>query len=118
MDYGPTYGAEDVVGCGINFTTNSAFFTKNGRYLGKQRNLASAGDVADFSVGEAFSDLRGRLLPMCGVGEGKTKLRVNFGDPPFVYQEIESLYSVCRCICSISSTSLDCRARVRGYPYC
>jgi Ran-binding protein 9/10 len=37
-EYGPTYGAEDVVGCGVDFTTNSAFFTKNGRYLGKQRN--------------------------------------------------------------------------------
>ena len=90
IDYGPTYGAEDVVGCGINFTTNSAFFTKNGRYLGKQRNVASAGDVANFSVGEAFSDLRGRLLPMCGVGQRKTKLSVNFGDRPFVFQEIES----------------------------
>jgi Ran-binding protein 9/10 len=46
-DYGPTYGAEDVVGCGVNFTTNSAFFTKNGQYLGKQRSLTPAGDAAN-----------------------------------------------------------------------
>jgi hypothetical protein len=25
----------DVIGCGINFNTGEAFFTKNGNYLGK-----------------------------------------------------------------------------------
>ena len=28
--YGPQYGTGDVVGCGIDFTTRSIFFTKNG----------------------------------------------------------------------------------------
>ncbi len=46
-DYGPTYGAGNVVGCGVNFTTNSAFFTRNGQYLGKQRGLTPAGDAAN-----------------------------------------------------------------------
>lgn len=32
--YGPTYGAGDVVGCGVDFVDRSAFFTKNGQHLG------------------------------------------------------------------------------------
>lgn len=33
--YGPRFAAQDVIGCGVNFRTGSAFFTKNGNYLGK-----------------------------------------------------------------------------------
>jgi hypothetical protein len=33
--YGPKFGTLDVIGCGINFRTNTAFFTKNGHMLGK-----------------------------------------------------------------------------------
>lgn len=32
--YGPPFSATDVVGCGINFRTGTAFFTKNGVNLG------------------------------------------------------------------------------------
>jgi hypothetical protein len=32
--YGPTFTTNDVVGCGVNFMTNSAFFTKNGVFQG------------------------------------------------------------------------------------
>ncbi|RVX72661.1 hypothetical protein B0A52_04059 [Exophiala mesophila] len=32
--YGPTFGHNDVVGCGINFNTGQAFFTLNGQDLG------------------------------------------------------------------------------------
>lgn len=33
--YGPKFSAQDVIGCGINFRTKSAFFTKNGIFLGR-----------------------------------------------------------------------------------
>lgn len=32
--YGPKFGTADVIGCGINFRNNTAFFTKNGVNLG------------------------------------------------------------------------------------
>lgn len=32
--YGPPFTAGDIIGCGVNFRTGSAFFTKNGEHLG------------------------------------------------------------------------------------
>lgn len=34
-NYGPNYQTLDVVGCGVNFRTGTAFFTRNGCYLGQ-----------------------------------------------------------------------------------
>jgi Ran-binding protein 9/10 len=34
-NYGPKYSSGDVIGCGVNFRTGQAFFTKNGVNLGK-----------------------------------------------------------------------------------
>ena len=33
--YGPVYGTGDVIGCGIDWKTESVFYTKNGESLGK-----------------------------------------------------------------------------------
>jgi hypothetical protein len=33
--YGPKFTTLDVIGCGINFRTGTAFFTKNGHHLGE-----------------------------------------------------------------------------------
>ena len=33
--YGPNFGANDVIGCGVNFRNGTAFFTKNGVHLGE-----------------------------------------------------------------------------------
>lgn len=41
--YGPRFGKEDVIGCGINFRTGSIFFTKNGTYLGEARHASDRG---------------------------------------------------------------------------
>jgi hypothetical protein len=36
--YGPTFTLHDTVGCGVNFATGCAFFTKNGVFLGEYRS--------------------------------------------------------------------------------
>ena len=33
--FGPTFSSEDTIGCGVNFMDNTAFFTKNGNFLGR-----------------------------------------------------------------------------------
>ncbi|KAF2839409.1 ran-binding protein [Patellaria atrata CBS 101060] len=68
--YGPKFSTTDVIGCGINFRTNSAFFTKNGIYLGT-----------------AFKDILKEedLYPSVGMKKPGEHLRVNFGQSPFIF---------------------------------
>ncbi|MCJ1309478.1 hypothetical protein MMC25_003138 [Agyrium rufum] len=68
--YGPTFTANDVVGCGVNFMTNSTFFTKNGNCL----------EIA-------FRDLKDttKLFPSVGMKKPNAHLKVNFGHEPFMY---------------------------------
>ncbi|KAK4555802.1 hypothetical protein LTR86_007022 [Recurvomyces mirabilis] len=67
--YGPRFASNDVIGCGINFRTGEAFFTKNGVYLGV-----------------AFNNIKGdKLYPSVGMKKPNEHLRVNFGRTPFVF---------------------------------
>jgi Ran-binding protein 9/10 len=68
--YGPTFSANDVVGCGVDFNLGQAFFTVNGRDL----------DVC-------FRDLKD-LRPFPTIGMKKysgASITVNFGQRPFVF---------------------------------
>ncbi len=38
--YGETFGTGDVIGCGILYKRQELFFTKNGKYLGKELILS------------------------------------------------------------------------------
>ncbi|PHH87303.1 hypothetical protein CDD83_9045 [Cordyceps sp. RAO-2017] len=68
--YGPSFTAGDVVGCGINFRDHTAFFTKNGVYLGV-----------------AFHDLinKSKMYPSVSLKKPGEHILVNFGQLPFVY---------------------------------
>ncbi|RFU79741.1 ankyrin-3 [Trichoderma arundinaceum] len=48
--YGPLYGVGDTIGCGINVKEKTAFYTKNGKIIGR-----------------AFSNIRGKLFPAVSV---------------------------------------------------
>ncbi|EXJ83610.1 hypothetical protein A1O1_07233 [Capronia coronata CBS 617.96] len=70
-NYGPTFGAGDVIGCGVNFNAGYAFFTRNGQDLGI-----------------CFRELRKDLRPFPAVGMKKHSgawVSTNFGERPFVF---------------------------------
>ena len=67
--YGPKFMSQDVIGCGMNFKTGSAFFTKNGTHLGT-------------AVQNVKLD---RLYPCVGLKKPGEHVRVNFGKTPFVF---------------------------------
>ena len=72
--FGPTFGAGDTVGCGIDYIARGIFFTLNGRFLGY-----------------GWKNLRPELLfnqdlyPVVGV-DTNAPIRLNFGtSKPFLY---------------------------------
>ncbi|KUJ18418.1 uncharacterized protein LY89DRAFT_48210 [Mollisia scopiformis] len=76
--YGPPFNSGDVIGCGVNFRTGCAFFTKNGDHLGT-----------------AFRDIKenkGKLFPSVGMKKAGEHIRVNFGQRPFVF-DIDGMMS-------------------------
>ncbi|EAU92947.2 ran-binding protein 10 [Coprinopsis cinerea okayama7 len=60
----------DKIGCGIDFSTRRAFYTKNGQFLG---------NVFE-NVGKGID-----LYPAIGLQHAQESIRVNFGHEPFVF---------------------------------
>uniref|UniRef100_A0A7S1BCG0 B30.2/SPRY domain-containing protein n=1 Tax=Corethron hystrix TaxID=216773 RepID=A0A7S1BCG0_9STRA len=67
--YGPTFGVGDTVGCGIDYTNRSIFYTLNGIFLGN-----------------AFEeiDITQKFFPTVGV-DCNCPFQCNFGESPFVF---------------------------------
>jgi hypothetical protein len=95
--YGDTYSTGNVIGCGINFTTGTAFYTKDGTIIGQSsppNPLASLTLTLNhwlLHVGRAFQDVKGKLYPAVCFDTGSTGCRVsvNFrGDDhnPFLFK--------------------------------
>ncbi|KAJ8114293.1 hypothetical protein ONZ43_g4937 [Nemania bipapillata] len=64
------YAEGDTIGCGIDFSDRTAFFTKNGVFLG---------------VGKAFDNIRGKLYPAVSFGRNLAMdscILANFGGNP------------------------------------
>lgn len=68
--YGPCFTTGDTIGCGVNFADNSAFYTKNGIFLGT-----------------AFTnmDLSKPVFPAIGLRTPGEEIATNFGHEPFVF---------------------------------
>ncbi|ERF71929.1 hypothetical protein EPUS_06488 [Endocarpon pusillum Z07020] len=74
--YGPKYAQGDVVGCAIDFTSKSAFFTKNGDRVGEVTKAA-------------FTNVVGRLFPVVGIGDAGIKVVANFGPNDFHFKDFK-----------------------------
>ncbi|CAA7260010.1 unnamed protein product [Cyclocybe aegerita] len=70
FQYGQPFGTGDFIGCGIDFSTYKAFYTKNGILIGP---------VFD-NVGK-----NGDLFPSVGIQHTGESVRANFGQDPFKY---------------------------------
>ncbi|KAM0720600.1 hypothetical protein Q7P37_004737 [Cladosporium fusiforme] len=68
--YGPKFHNLDVIGCGVNFRTGHAFFTRNGIHLGTA--------FTGLKVAEA-------LYPSIGIKKSGEHIRANFGRDKFVF---------------------------------
>ena len=67
--YGPKFGINDVIGCGLNLKNQTCFFTKNGTFLGT-----------------AFKNMPDiNLYPTIGLHSEGEKVEVNLGQNPFMY---------------------------------
>ncbi|KAH8554030.1 hypothetical protein BGW37DRAFT_483215 [Umbelopsis sp. PMI_123] len=91
--YGPTFTTGDVVGCGINFARKSAFFTKNGVYLGT-----------------AFKNLNPAvpLFPCVGLRTPGEHTRANFGFKAFQFDIVQYMNEEkCQLQSSISKVQIS-----------
>ena len=72
--YGPKFGTNDIIGCGLDLNDMSVFYTKNGKYLG----------VACYKLPDMT------FYPTIGLHSKNEKVKVNFGQNPFAFK-IKSL---------------------------
>ncbi|XP_074273334.1 ran-binding protein M homolog [Silene latifolia] len=66
--FGPTFTMGDVVGGGINYSSQEVFFTKNG-----------------VIVGTVYKDMKSQLFPTVAVHSQNEEVTVNFGKEPFLF---------------------------------
>ncbi|CAO3624029.1 unnamed protein product [Cunninghamella echinulata] len=68
--YGPCFTTGDVIGCGVNFDDGSAFYTKNGTFLG----------IAFSNI-----DLNKSYYPAIGLRTPGEHVETNFGHEEFIF---------------------------------
>jgi len=74
--FGPQFGCNDVVGCGVNHNDNTIFYTLNGAFLGV-----------------AFTDApcNKELYPTVGI-DANVSVQLNFGLKPFQFNLVQHLH--------------------------
>ncbi|EMD41298.1 hypothetical protein CERSUDRAFT_109896 [Gelatoporia subvermispora B] len=84
VPYRPTFNTGYVIGCGIDFLQNRAFYTKNGAFI----DVAFEGVMPPTST----PGLPLELFPVVGMRHNDEKIRANFGDAPFRYAIAEYIH--------------------------
>ncbi|KAI5057300.1 hypothetical protein GOP47_0027315 [Adiantum capillus-veneris] len=69
LEFGPTFTKLDVIGAGVDYSTNTIFFAKNGCLVGdtRQMNISYA------------------LCPIIGLHSTEEEVHLNFGQAPFSF---------------------------------
>jgi hypothetical protein len=72
--FGELYQEDDIIGCGVNFEDETAFYTKNGKFIGTLQYTVSPTnkELIKYSrpLGRAFQNVRGRLYPAVSLTRG------------------------------------------------
>ncbi|THH00347.1 hypothetical protein EW026_g2171 [Hermanssonia centrifuga] len=91
--YGPTFDSGDIIGCGVDFSQNRAFYTKNGAFLG----------MVFENVGKGVD-----IYPSIGLRHTSESIRVNFGHAPFKYAIEDHVHAQRNAVwANIQSTRVD-----------
>ncbi|KAF4623284.1 hypothetical protein D9613_002023 [Agrocybe pediades] len=97
VHFGPPFGTGDIIGCGIDFSANVAFYTRNGPVF---ENIGRHGD----------------LYPSVGVQHNGEAIRTNFGQARFSYDIDYHVQQQCHATWSkIITTPID-YTRLREEP--
>lgn len=87
--FSANFSQSDVIGCGVNFRTRNAFFTKNGVNLGKSHGTPPSTVLVCSCLypGVAFHNIPTdqKLYPAVSLKNQGEHISVNFGQTPFVY---------------------------------
>lgn len=75
-EYGPVFGCGDIIGCGLDFTMGTIFFTKNGIALG------DAFENLEMKDSKTLGEIE--YYPCMGF-KPSVRLKTNFGDEEFIY---------------------------------
>ena len=70
--FGPTFAKDDVIGCGMNLTTDQVFFTKNGKIIGLTNYF--------------FNPESKSVFPAVSLKAKNAKVEINFGELPFLFE--------------------------------
>ena len=70
--FGPTFAKADVIGCGVNLTTDQVFFTKNGEIIGLTNDY--------------FNPECSSCFPAVSLKAKNAKVEINFGELPFIFE--------------------------------
>ncbi|KAH3762458.1 Ran-binding protein 9 [Pelomyxa schiedti] len=87
-EWGPTFTKNEVIGCGVDFKTNSIFYTKNGQMLG-----------ITFKVHQHHTPMNA-LCVYVGLHSADEQVELNFGvTKPFVYHTSNFVDDITRALC-------------------
>ena len=103
--YGPKFTTGDIIGCGVNMMTSSAFYTKNGVHLGTAFKDLPIAKLTSSNGAQSPTDAGLTVFPCIGLRTPGEQVEVNFGAKKFKF-DIESYFKASiRCPVQLGSSN-------------